>query len=411
MKGAVIASVAVASVGAAAGLAAFLLGRLKAPKDELHAIRAPSSVPALKRFQSMMSMSRRPPSWYEALPVFRLKNKKGMEVHITPIGAAITQLIVPDKHGKKSDVVLGYDDVETYVKGDPCTYFGVVVGRCANRIANGKFTINGEDAKLLVNNGPNALHGGALGLHKRRWDAREMVTETHVGVELRYDSPHGEEGYPGNLHVTVTYQLSKESNELSCYITATTDEATPVNIAQHSYFNLGGHASGNVLGHIVRLPGGDHYTPVNKDGIPTGKIVPVKGTPFDFTDEHTIGERIEQVPGGYDHNYVLFNMGPQASTLTKQGRASDKPKLAATVTDPASGRSMDVLTTAPGIQFYTGNFLDGSIEGKAGVGHPKHAGLCLETQGFPNAVNEPGFPSVVLQPEDTYVHEVVYKFY
>eukprot|EP00798_Chlamydomonas_sp_ICE-L_P019318 gene19318-25970_t len=472
-KGGVIV-ISLAAVGAVAGGAVFLFQKLK-KKDELKEIRV-QSMPSSRRLTSMLSMSRRPASWYETLPVFSLKNKKGMEVHITPIGASIVQMIVPDKNGKKADIVLGYEDVESYVKGTPCTYFGVVVGRVANRIKDAKFMVEDEEFKVLANDGPNALHGGALGLHKRRWDANEYVNDTHLGVELRYDSPHGEEGFPGNLHVTVTYQLAKESNELTCHITATTDEITPVNIVQHSYFNLAGHNSGSVLDHKLHLPTADHYTPVGADGIPTGKIDSVKGTPLDFTTPETLGKRIDQwiegdsvkgtpldfttpetlgkridqwievdtvkgtpfdittavtlgkridqwievdtvegtpfdittaetlskridqVPGGYDHNYVLHILGATV------------PQLAAVLSDPVSGRTMEVLTTAPGVQLYSGNFLDGEVTGKGSCKYGKHAGVCLETQGFPNAVNEMAFPSVMVNEDDTYVHQTIYRF-
>mmetsp|Transcript_26051 Transcript_26051/g.56870 ORF Transcript_26051/g.56870 Transcript_26051/m.56870 type:complete len:407 (-) Transcript_26051:662-1882(-) len=399
---AIVVAATTAGTAALGALTAYLLKRKKGVKPAIPAGRALSSF-----------LSRKPASWYEQLPLFPLKNSKGMEVVISPIGAAIVKMIVPDKKGKKADVVLGYDNVETYVKGEPVTYFGVVVGRCANRIANAKFKIGDQQYELLANNGPNALHGGRLGLHKRRFDSRPVSGDSFTGVELTYDSPPGEEGYPGNLRIVVTYHLAKDKNELTTTITATTDEATPVNIAQHTYFNLAGHASGNILNHSLKIYG-DHYTPVNDQMIPTGQIAPVKGTPLDFTEPHTIGERIDKVPaappGGYDHNYVLFNMGTQAKFITKNGVASEKPKLAASVTEPSSGRSLDIFTTAPGVQFYSGNFLDGSAVGKGGVKYQKHAGFCLETQGFPNAVNEAAFPSVVLQPQDQYFHQLIYKF-
>ncbi|KAG2438515.1 hypothetical protein HXX76_005066 [Chlamydomonas incerta] len=339
-----------------------------------------------------------------------------MEVQVSTFGAAILKVVVPDKAGRKADVVLGYGTVDEYETASPVTYFGVVVGRVANRIANARFSLGGVEYRLLANNGPNALHGGLKGLHKRRWEGRKVHdADGNESVQLHYTSPEGEEGYPGTLHVHVTYTLLRHANELHTSIVATTDEATPVNIAQHSYFNLAGHASGTILGHKLRLVGADHYTPVGATLIPTGEIAPVAGTPFDFTSPQTIGSRIDKVPGaapgGYDHNFVLFGMGPQAKFITKHGMASDKPKLAATLVDPASGRAMDVLTTAPGVQFYSGNFLDGTSVGKGGVRYGKHAGLCLETQGFPNAINEPKFPGIVLEPQDTYHHEIVYRFY
>ncbi|MEW5313374.1 MAG: hypothetical protein WDW38_004945 [Sanguina aurantia] len=278
---------------------------------------------------------KRPTNYWDSLAVFRLKNNKGMEVQISSVGAAIMKLSVPDKRGQVADVVLGYDDASTYAIGEPVTYFGVVVGRCANRIAGAKFTLLGKEYKLLANNGPNALHGGALGLHKRVWE--------------------GQTGYPGHVRFTVTYTLASDRNELTCLITATTDTDTPINIAQHSYSCL--------------------------------------------------------VPGGYDHNYVLNNMGSQARFIVRKGIASSLPKLAATVRDPQSGRAMDVSTTAAGVQLYTGNFLGGEVIGKGGASYQKHDGFCLETQALPNSVNEPTFPSVIITPADKYRHETVYRFY
>ncbi|KXZ52200.1 hypothetical protein GPECTOR_10g831 [Gonium pectorale] len=367
--------------------------------------------------------SHREKSWHAGLPVFKLRNELGMEVTVSAFGAAITKMLVPDKKGSRADVVLGYGSVEEYETASPCTYFGVVVGRVANRIANARFKLGGTEYRLLANNGQNALHGGLKGLHKRVWEGRLLRGEGFEAVQLHYTSPEGEEGYPGTLHISVTYRLAARANELTTTITATTDEPTPVNIAQHSYFNLGGHASGSILGHLLRLHGADHYTPVSASLIPTGEIAPVAGTPFDFTaaepgsslPAHSVGSRIEQVPGaapgGYDHNFVLFGMGAQARFITKNGMASEKPKLAATLVDPVSGRGMELLTTAPGVQFYSGNFLDGGSVGKGGVRYGKHAGLCLETQGFPDSINQPNFPSVVLQPQDTYRHELVYRFF
>ncbi|MEW5299042.1 MAG: hypothetical protein WDW36_002092 [Sanguina aurantia] len=354
---------------------------------------------------------KRPTNYWDSLAVFRLKNNKGMEVQISSVGAAIMKLSVPDKRGQVADVVLGYDDASTYAIGEPVTYFGVVVGRCANRIAGAKFTLLGKEYKLLANNGPNALHGGSLGLHKRVWEGHRFSTDTSVGVALSYDSPEGEEGYPGHVRFTVTYTLASDRNELTCLITATTDTDTPINVAQHSYFNLNGHASGSILGHTLHMPGADHMTPVGSDMIPTGRIAPVEGTPFDFRQPRAFAERIDQVPGGYDHNYVLNNMGPQARFIVRKGIASSLPKLAATVRDPQSGRAMDVSTTAPGVQLYTGNFLGGEVIGKGGASYQKHDGFCLETQALPNSVNEPTFPSVIITPADKYRHETVYRFY
>ncbi|KAG1655182.1 hypothetical protein FOA52_004201 [Chlamydomonas sp. UWO 241] len=353
-------------------------------------------------------ITRRPRSFYDELPLVKLSNKRGMEVHVSALGAAITKMVVPDKCGRGADVVLGYKDLETYATGEPVTYFGVVVGRCANRIANGKMTFNGTKHQLTCNNGPNHLHGGDMGLHKRVFDVSLIKGDDYDGATLTYMSPDGEEGYPGNLFISVTYKLRTSLNELECSITATTDAATPVNIAQHSYFNLAGHASGDILCHELTIHG-DHYTPVTASLIPTGAIVPVAGTPFDFTKPHAIGGRIEEA-GGYDHNYVLFGMGPQARFVVQSnGQASTKPKLAAVLKDPKSGRVMQVSTTAPGMQFYSGNFLDG-VAGKGGACYAKHGGLCLETQAFPDSVNQPDFPGVLLQPGEVYRHHIAYKF-
>mmetsp|Transcript_17774 Transcript_17774/g.53277 ORF Transcript_17774/g.53277 Transcript_17774/m.53277 type:complete len:421 (-) Transcript_17774:346-1608(-) len=367
----------------------------------------PSS--SLGRALSRM-VTRRPASFYEALPLVKLINPAGMQVHISAMGAVITKMIVPDKSGRKADVVLGYEDVESYSTAQPVTYFGAIVGRCANRIAGGKFTIDGETFNLLKNDGDNALHGGSMGLHKRVFEVRETSTDDYDGVELSYNSPDGEEGYPGNLYITVAYRLSRTSNQLSTEIRASTDAATPVNIVQHSYFNLAGHSAGDILGHTLRVVGGDHYTPVSASLAPTGEILPVAGTPFDFTSTHRIGERIAKTPGGYDHNFVLFGLGPQTRYAVRpNGSVSDSPRLAAELHDPSSGRTMQVLTTAPGMQFYSGNFLDG-VAGKNRAVYQKHAGLCLETQAFPDSVNQPTFPNVVIKPGEPYRHEVVYRF-
>lgn len=348
---------------------------------------------------------------YDKLRSFVLKNAKGVEVHITPVGAAIQRLLVPDKHRQVADVVLGFDRASTYATCKPSPYFGAIVGRCANRIQDAKFKINEQEYHLTANNGNNALHGGELGLHKRVWDAAEEADERGDCVVLTYSSPDGEEGYPGHLYIMVRYLLMRNSNELRTTITATTDKPTPVNLVQHSYFNLAGHDRGNILEHVLRIAG-DHYTPTDARQLPTGETLPVAGTPFDFTNAQPVGARLAEVVGGYDHNYVLFGMGPQARFIVKHGMASSTPRLAATLTDPSSGRRLEVLTTAPGVQLYSGNFLDelGGKGGKDGAVYGKHAGLCLETQAFPNAINQPRFPSVVLSPGEAYKHEIVYRF-
>lgn len=342
-----------------------------------------------------------------------LRNGKGVEVHILRRGATIQRLLVPDRAGKIDDVVLGFDDEAPYKDGTS-PYMGAVVGRVANRIANATFELDGQHYQLAANNGPNCLHGGKLGYDKVEWQAAPGASDRGQAVRLTYTSPAGEEGFPGSVQLSVVYTLT-ESSELWVEMHATTDAATPINLAQHSYFNLAGHASGTILGHQLTLHGGDHYTPVNDVAIPTGDIASVRGTPFDFTSPHIVGERIDDVPGpapgGYDHNVVLFSLGPNAKDKVHGGMASETPQLAATLVDPASGRGMNVLTTAPGVQFYSGNFLDGSLRGKGGAAYPKHAGLCLETQGFPNAINTPNFPSVVLRPGEEYRHAVVYHFF
>eukprot|EP00882_Tetradesmus_deserticola_P027102 GHRQ01029959.1.p1 GENE.GHRQ01029959.1~~GHRQ01029959.1.p1 ORF type:complete len:344 (+),score=115.79 GHRQ01029959.1:725-1756(+) len=295
------------------------------------------------------------------------------------------------------------------IPGTP--YFRAIVGRCANRIAKGRFSIAGQQYTLKANNGPNALHGGPDGFHRRVWQA-SPVEQTADGsaVALSYTSVDGEEGYPGTLQASVRYELLSHSAELRVTISATTDKPTPVNIVGHSYFNLAGHGSGNILGHIVKLAA-DHYTPVDDTNIPTGAILPVASTPFDFTTPHPVGERIAQLPNGYDHNLVLFGMGPQARFITRNQAVSSTPRLAATVTEPSSGLTLQVLTTAPGLQFYTGGYLGGgnTPDAKDGAHYPRFAGLCLETQNFPDAINQPTFPSVVLQPGGTYKHQIVYR--
>lgn len=347
---------------------------------------------------------------HDDLPVYVLKNKKGMEVHITPVGAAIQRLMVPDQDNHLVDVVLGFDKPSQYMTSRPTLYFGAIVGRCANRIANAEFTLKGERFRLTNNDGQNALHGGPQGLHKRIFQGKLISGTFGDVVELRYESPDGEEGYPGRLLVVVKYELHRDMNELTTTITATTDKATPVNIVQHSYFNLRGHNQGTILDHVLELYG-DHYTPVGDTRIPTGEVLPVANTALDFTTAHKIGDRLQDVPGGYDHNYVLFGLGPQAKYMVKNQMACQTPRLAAKVVEPESGRCLEVLTTAPGLQLYTGNFLDGSLKGKEGCRYGRHAGLCLETQNFPNAVNTKNFPSAILEPMMEYTHKVVYKFY
>jgi aldose 1-epimerase len=336
--------------------------------------------------------------------LYVLTNAHGMKAKIITYGGIITELDAPDREGKMGDVVLGFDNLKSYLAGSP--YFGALIGRVANRVAKGRFTLDGKEYKLFVNNGPNALHGGEKGFDKVVWrpePIENVFDKDSVSLKLTYLSPSGDEGYPGNLTVHVTYTLTNE-NALRIDYTATTDKATPVNLTNHSYFNLGGPGSGDILGHEVMIAA-DKYTPVGGTMIPTGEIKAVKGTPLDFTKPTTIGARIDELkpddatanPGGYDHNYVL--------------RGGDKePVLAARVHEPKTGRTMEVYTTEPGLQFYTGNFLDGTLKGKNGVVYKKHQAFCMEADHFPDSVNHPDFPSTILEPGKTYTQTTVYKF-
>ncbi len=327
--------------------------------------------------------------------LYTLTNAKGMKAKIITYGATLIELDVPDRDGKLGDVVLGCDDLKAYEAGHP--FFGSTVGRVANRIAKGKFTLGGKEYTLAVNNGPNSLHGGKKGFDKVVWKAEPVKAADGVAVKFTYKSPDGEEGYPGTLTATVTYTLTNQ-NELRLDYTATTDKATPVNLTNHTYFNLAGPGSGTILHHEIMLAA-DKYTPVDDTLIPTGKIEPVKGTPLDFTTPKTIGSRIDQMkgePGGYDHNFVLNGGGKKLA-------------LAARVYEPKSGRVMEMSTTEPGVQFYTGNFLDGSVKGKGTV-YKKHQGFCLEAQHFPDSVHHANFPSMILEPGKRYTQTTVYKF-
>jgi aldose 1-epimerase len=332
------------------------------------------------------------------IDLYTLTNKSGMVAKVMTYGGILTELHVPDKKGKTADVVLGFDDLKGYLSGHP--YFGSNVGRVANRVAGGKFTLDGKTYTLEKNNGPNALHGGKKGFDKVVWQAEKAMGPGGVPrLQLKYTSPDGEEGYPGTLKATVLYTLT-DKNELRIDYEATTDKATPVNLAHHSYFNLAGHDSGDILGHLVMLEA-EKYTPTDATLIPTGKIEPVAGTPLDFTKPTVIGQRIKELKGdpvGYDHNFVLRRCDGKG------------PCQAAKVRDPKTGRVMDVLTTEPGIQFYTGNFLDGTNKGKGGAVYKQYAGFCLEAQHFPDSVNKPDFPSVILKPGETYHQTTVYAF-
>ncbi len=325
--------------------------------------------------------------------LYTLENANGAKAVIMNYGAIVTKLYVPDKDGNMADVVCGHETLAEYEAGHP--YFGAIVGRYGNRIAKGKFTLDGVAYELAANNDENHLHGGDVGFDKKVWKAEAVETDNSVGVKLTYISPDGEEGYPGTLTSTVVYELTN-NNELKISYEATTDKATVLNLTHHGYFNLGGHDSGDILGHVMMIAA-DRYTPVDEGLIPTGELAPVAGTVMDFTKPTAIGARIKDVAGGgYDHNYVLNSQDGSMA-------------LAARVSESETGRVMEVYTTEPGIQFYTGNFLDGSNKGKGAV-YNKHAAFCLETQHFPDSPNKPEFPSVVLKPGETYTHTTVYKF-
>ncbi len=330
----------------------------------------------------------------KAVELYTLKNAKGAIAKVITYGATLTELWVPDRSGKLGDVVLGFDNLQGYVGKHP--WFGATVGRVANRIAKGKFTLDGKEYSQEINDPPNSLHSGSKDLSRMVWKAEPVHERNGAAVRFTYDSPDGDEGFPGRLLVTVLYRLTN-NNELQLEYTAKTDKATPVNLTNHSYFNLNGNY--DVLGEVLQL-NAEKYTPVDATLIPTGEIRSVKGTPLDFTHPTAIGAHIAEMkgdPGGYDHNYVL-------------SADRGKLKLAATVVDPASGRKIEVWTTEPGVQFYSGNFLDGTLTGKRGIVYGKHSGFCLETQHFPNAVNQPAFPSVILRPASVYSTQTTYKF-
>ena len=326
--------------------------------------------------------------------LFTLRNAGGMTAKITNYGAILTELLVPDAEGRLTDVVLGFDDLQGYLDGHP--FFGATVGRYANRIAKGRFELEGKEYRLFVNNGPNSLHGGEVGFDKKVWTA-EPEKGPPASVCFRYRSADGEERYPGNLDVEVRYTLD-DLNALRITYRATTDAATPVNLTNHSYFNLKDGGKTDILGHELEL-NAEQYTPVDETLIPTGEIAAVEGTVFDFRTPTMIGARIGVIPawaGGYDHNFVL--------------EARDSLRQIAQVRDPESGRVMEVWTTLPGVQFYTGNFLDGSNVGKGGIVYQRNAAFCLETQHYPDSPNQPAFPSTILRPGEVYEHTTIYRF-
>jgi len=333
-----------------------------------------------------------------SVDLYTLTNSKGMEVRITNYGGRVVSILVPDRHGNMADVVLGFDNLDGYLGNNP--FFGALAGRYANRIAKAKFTLDGVEYKLAQNDGPNTLHGGVKGFDKRLWTAHSSP-HNPPALELTYVSADGEEGYPGTLTSHVTYTLI-DANELKVDYTATTDKDTVLNLTNHSYFNLAGEGNGDILKHEIMI-NADRFTPVNDTLIPTGELRKVEGTPFDFRQATAIGARIDaddqqiKFGRGYDHNYVLNHNG---QSLT----------LAARVTDPGSGRVLEVWTTQPGMQFYTGNFLDGTVHGKGGKPYPRRSAFCLETQHFPDSPNQPNFPTSELKPGQTYHQTTVFKF-
>jgi len=359
--------------------------------------QAPSGAASAKG-ETNMSIKQEP---FGSLPngtpidIFTLTNKKGLEARIMTYGAILVSLRLPDRNGRFDDVTLGFDDLAGYLGTHP--YFGAIVGRYANRIAKGRFTLNGVTYALAQNNNGNSLHGGLRGFDKAVWKAEPVRGAGESGVKLMYVSKDMEEGYPGNLAVTVVYTLT-DADELKISYEAVTDKTTPVNLTNHTYWNLAGQGRGDVLGHELELEA-DKDTAVDSAAnlIPTGEFADVKGTPLDFRTPHAIGERIAKVEGGYDHNFVLRSGG---GTLA----------LAARAVEPTTGRVLEIYTDQPGIQFYSGNFLDGTVKGKSGVAYGKHFGFCLETQHFPDSPNHQNFPSTILEPGKKYATLTVHKF-
>ena len=330
--------------------------------------------------------------------LYTLKNSHGVEVRAMNYGGIIQSIRVPDRNGKFADIVLGHDTSEGYMPNPP--YLGAIVGRYANRIANGTFTLDGKTYTLLKNDGPNTLHGGTTRtFDKVIWDTQPLNDKNSVLFE--YVSKDGEEGFPGNMRVKVTYTLT-DSNELVIDYEATTDKASPINVSQHSYFNLKGEGNGDILDHELML-NADKFTPVDKNLIPTGELRPVKGTPFDFTKPMKIGARIDDnyeqlvLGHGYDHNFII-------------NRKGEGMTLAARVYEPSTGRVLEVSTTQPGVQFYSGNFLDGSVTGKDGHVYKRRFGFCLETQHYPDSPNHPDFPNTILKPGETFHQKTIFKF-
>jgi aldose 1-epimerase len=330
-----------------------------------------------------------------------LRNEKGVEAVVIDFGAALVSLKIPDRNGKTADVVLGYDNLEGYEQDK--SFFGASIGRYGNRIAKGEFTLDGSVYRLPKNDGPNSLHGGGKGFNKRIWSGQDRSTADARVLELTYTSQDGEEGYPGTLRVKITYTLPAESNQLQIDYSAGTDKNTVVNLTNHSYFNLSGVSNREILDHQLALHA-RKFTPVDSTLIPTGELRPVEGTPFDFTKATAIGSRIDQADEqlkfgkGYDHNWVLDGDGRKGV------------QLAAEVYEPTSGRVLEVLTTEPGVQFYSGNFLDGTVRGKGEQPYGHRTGFCLETQHFPDSPNHPNFPSTEVEPGTEYRSTTVFRF-
>ncbi len=325
--------------------------------------------------------------------LFTLSNDEGVVVKITNYGGTIVSLFIPDKNGDKSDIILGMNTWEGWIKNP--AYFNCIVGRTCNRIGGARFNIDGVEYRVSDNQGGFQLHGGHEGFHLKLWDVNTFITKDKVGIELTYFSKDGEEGFPGNLKVKATYTLNNK-NELSLEFFAITDKATPVNLTNHGYFNLSGEGSGEILDHELLLLA-DSYTVTDNNSIPTGEIAPVAGTPYDFTEPHRIGERIDQLYKGYDNNFVLRNQSGELA-------------LAASVSNPKSGRILEVYTTEPGIQLYTSNWFDGTLTGKCGKPHTNHTAFCLETQHFPDSMNHPEFPDVILRPGEKFYSKTMWKF-
>jgi aldose 1-epimerase len=326
----------------------------------------------------------------------------GVSVTLTEFGGHILEIHTPDRTGRTANINLAYEQVGPLVEDNP--YFGGAIGRVANRIAKGKFTLDGKEYTLPINNGPNSLHGGKVGWDKLLWTAEQVASDDGDALRMTLVSPDGDEGYPGTVTCHMTYTLTK-SGDFRIDYHATTDKPTPLNLTHHPYFNLAGAGNGAILDHHLTIHA-DHYTPVDKTLIPTGEVAPVANTPFDFTTPHRIGERIAQVPGGYDHNFCL------RPTFDPKSAARDARPVtpAALVREETTGRHMEILTDQPGIQFYSGNFLKGTTH-TLGGSYPKHGGFCLETQKWPDAVNHPHFPSTILRPGETYKFSTVHRFF